>query len=257
MPRPFVRRVSVLVAWAAALGSLPTATSLRAADAAAAEAEKPAADASADVAEWLKYTRGLFEKNHLIARVKLEPITGKSAPLEFRYDRYPELERIQLAADSATFVRKKGKAWIKSADWGESGRAVKPAQARQFDAWCGLVNAPLNNVSESRDPGQGGTVMRLVEQSKEGDNDRLIVQVGRERQTGFAYPTFIFFRYKEAAPAQAHLQGFAGTMYSGADKLMARIRYDYMFLVKMVPASPSPSPSPSAAAQERKPAADH
>lgn len=219
-----------------------TTQPLRAAD------EQPAdADVSAQVAEWLKYSRAIFEDNHLIVRMKLEFLSGKSAPVELRYDRYPELERIQTApGEGASFVRKKGKAWVKSDDWGETGRPVKPEQARQFDSWCSLVNAPLNNTQKSRDPSQGGTVMRLVEQVKEeGDNERLVVQIGRERQTGVAYPTFVFFRYKDAKPEQAHLSGFFGTMYLGPDKLMARIRYDYLIRVKMETVPPSPAPSPA------------
>ncbi len=225
-----------------ALAVTATTLPLRAADEPAA-----AADVSAQVTEWLKYTRAIFENNHLIVRLKLEYLTGGGAPAEIRYDRYPELERIQTApGEGASFVRKKGKSWMQSDDWGETGRPVKPEQARQFDGWCSLINAPLNNTQRSRDPSQGGTVMRLVEQVKEeGDNERLVVQIGRERQTGLAYPTFVFFRYKDAPPERAHLSGYSGTMFLGSDKLMARIRYDYLIRVKMETVSPSPSPASS------------
>ena len=120
--------------------------------------------------EYLKYSQAAVAKHHLIVRAAIEPLGGKGKEIEFRYDHYPELERIQTE-NGASYVRKKGADWIASNDWGETGKKAPRSATREFDNWIGLVNAPLRKVQGSRDPSQGKVVPTLVE-GGEGENPR-------------------------------------------------------------------------------------
>jgi hypothetical protein len=73
------------------------------------------------VPDYLQYSRNLFVNHHTIAHVRLQ--TGETAMVKYRYDHYPDLERI-IAADGATYVRAKWEAWKESADWGETAKRV-------------------------------------------------------------------------------------------------------------------------------------
>jgi hypothetical protein len=56
--------------------------------------------------EWMQTSRAVFEKNHLIAYLRVESIENKGRVGECRYDRYPELECVQ-GPSGATYARKK------------------------------------------------------------------------------------------------------------------------------------------------------
>ena len=95
-----------------------------------------AAGAHADDAElfneYLKYSQQVAAKHHLIVQAEFERESSKAKKIAFRYDRYPQIERMQLPS-GASYVRKKGAKWIKSDDWGETGEAAPASAAKDFD----------------------------------------------------------------------------------------------------------------------------
>ncbi|HWY41694.1 MAG TPA: hypothetical protein VNX27_12960 [Chthoniobacterales bacterium] len=194
--------------------------------------------------KWLDQSRKVFATHHLIAYVKLAHIDRKGPPFEFRYDRYPEgIERVQRP-DGAALARKKGKKWLVSDDWGETGDGVDADVAKQTEGMISYVDLPLKSKGESRDKSQGAVVVRVVDQhmTKEGDEE-IVFEQGREHQNAdLNYPRFTFFRFKGADSDDVHLSEFSGPVYdAGGGKVQLDVRYDYMIEVKMDVVTPTPS----------------
>ena len=187
----------------------------------------------------LQNTRAVVAKHHLISLVTIEPL-GDDKSTEFRYDRYPEVERMQMKG--GTFARRKGKSWLKSNDWAETGTKVKRQKGEELDALVSFVDAPLNNTSVSKDASQGGTVVHLSRREPRENNERIFYELRREKSTAMMYPQFVFEKTKSEPDSDALLVGFAGLMYSGDEKVKVNINYSYMFLVDLKPAKPTGSP---------------
>ena len=189
----------------------------------------------------LKYSQETAAKHHLVVHAQIDPLGGKGKAIEFRYDHYPELERIQTES-GANYVRKQGTAWIQSNDWGETGKKAKTSATKEFDSWISLVNAPIMNVQESRDKSQGGVVPTLVEGGEDEKSEEVVFEMRREKSTGIAYPRFGFVMFG----GKALIHTFSGPMYYGTGRVMARMRYDFMFQVNMTMVTPTPSPATAA-----------
>jgi hypothetical protein len=174
-----------------------------------------------------------------LALVEIEPL-GDGKETSFRYDRYPEVERIQMK--DGVYARRKPKGWLKSNDWAETGTKVNPKKAGELDALLSFVDAPLNNFSVSKDASQGGSVVRLLRREPRESGERIFYEVGREKGTGMMYPQFVFDKTKAAEDADALLAGFARLMYSGDEKVKVNINYTYMFMVNLEPAKPDATP---------------
>ena len=186
----------------------------------------------------LKHTRAVVEKHHLISIVDIEPL-GDGKSTNFRYDRYPDVERVQMK--DGVYARRKPKGWMKSNDWAKTGTKVKSNKAQELDALVSFVDAPLNNISVSKDASQGGTVVRVLRREPRESGERIFYELGRENATAMVYPQFIFDKAKTGEDANALLVGFAGLMYSGDEKVKVNINYSYMFLVDLEPAKPDGS----------------
>lgn len=159
----------------------------------------------------MENSRAAFAHNHMIAYVRLESLEGKPHSDECRYDRYPgKVERIQLPS-GVSYARKKGKKWIESDDWGESGKPLTKKQVAQLNDWVAWVDvASRNEKPEIHDKSQGGIVVRLVDQTTTADGDEeFVFEQGREKQTGVNYPRYTFLKYKNSA--DAILYKFSGT----------------------------------------------
>jgi hypothetical protein len=188
------------------------------------------ADEREDFEKYMEYNRAIVAKQHLIALVEAEPMTGKGAEASFRYDHYPELERIQ--SKDGTFARKKGKAWLKSNDWAETGTPVKKAKAEELSAWASYAMVPVVGKFVSKDAAQGGLVITLTKaEPKEGGGERLFYEIRREHSTGFLYPQFVFDQHEKGENAM--LVGYAGLLTYGEEKIRVNINYSYLFQVKM------------------------
>ena len=188
----------------------------------------------------LKNTRAVVEKHHLISLVDIDPL-GDGKTTNFRYDRYPEVERVQMK--DGVYARRKPKGWMKSNDWTKTGTKVKSQKAAELDALVSFVDAPLNNISVSKDTSQGDTVVRVLRREPKESGERIFYELGRENATAMMYPQFIFDKGKADEDSEALLVGFAGLMYSGDEKVKVNINYSYMFLVDLKPAKPDGSPA--------------
>jgi|GEM_PF-5474147 len=201
-----------------------------------------AADPDADsFTKSLKYTQDVIAKNHLIALVNIEPFEGGKKE-EFRYDRYPTVERMQTK--DGTFARKKGKDWLKSDDFAETGKKVKADKATELDALIGFADAPINNRTISKDKTQGGNVITFLKREKDGDSERLFYEIRRENSTGMFYPQFVFRPWKIGNNDDSFLIGYAGLMRSGEMRVKVNINYQYMFLVNAVVKNAGDVPKP-------------
>ena len=87
-------------------------------------------------ADNIDYSREFYAGVHLVAIVSL--------PVSFAYDRYPDNGPERIRCDEGTFARKQGKPWVKSEDWGETGRPASKETARKLESWIKLVNAAFN-----------------------------------------------------------------------------------------------------------------
>ena len=193
----------------------------------------------------MENSRVAFANNHMIAYVRLKSLEGKPGSAECRYDRYPgKVERIQLP-NGQSYARKKGKKWLESDDWGESGKPAKKDRVAQFDDVISYVDIPLQNEKpEARDKSQGGTVVRLIDQTttEQGDEE-FVFEMGREKQTGLNYPRFTFLKYKNSKPEDAFLYKFSGPIYTRDGKVQLNVQYGLMIAVKMKVLTPPPSAS--------------
>jgi hypothetical protein len=211
--------------------------------------------AQADDAElfndYLKYSQEIALKHHLIVQAEFNHEERKAKPIVFRYDRYPEKERIQVPT-GGSFVRKKDGKWLKSDDWGETGKPAAVSMTKDFDNWIGLIEAPLKNIGQTRDKSQGAVRPTLVENDEDAKPGEIRFVMTREKPTGFAYPHFGFTRFQD----KALLHYYGGTMRLGEERLTASIGYDWMFLVDMQVVTPTPTPEASAATAKLSEEAD-
>jgi hypothetical protein len=194
--------------------------------------------------DYLKYSQEIAAKHHLIVHAHFDREGSKAKPIDFRYDRYPELERMQLPSGASYVRKKKDGKWIKSDDWGETGNTAPKTATRDFDNWIGLIDAPLMNIGTTRDKSQGAVKPTLVENDEDAKPDEIRFILTREHPTGLAYPHFGFTKFQD----KALLHFYGGAMRLGEERLEASIGYDFMFLVNMQVVTPTPSPSASQAA---------
>jgi len=181
----------------------------------------------------MQTSRGAFEKNHLIAYVSVESIKTKSRVAECRYDRYPELERVQ-GPNGATYARKKDGAWLESDDWGETGKPVKPERVSQLNQWKELVEAPLID--------RGEVATQFVNQSKTKEgNEEFVFEIRPEKEKGGQYPTYTFLKYPNSTENDAVLYKFSGPIDLDKEPSRISIRYGYMVAVNMEVVPPTPS----------------
>src|SRR6266516_907868 len=104
------------------------------------------------VADNLEYSRELYSGVHFSA-------IAESAP-SFGYQRYPDNGPERIQCDQGTFARKQhGTPWLKSEDWGESGRPVDKQTAGKLDSWVKLVEAVFDFTPSE---------VKLVKKSREG-----------------------------------------------------------------------------------------
>lgn len=189
-------------------------------------------------------SRKVFQNNHMVVDLRLSTYDDSLPPAEAHYDRYAgKVERIKLPKGD-TYARKQSGKWVKSEDWGETGKPAKADTVNMLNVFASYVDIPLKDKGESRDKSQGATVVRLKDQhpTEEGDEE-LVFEMGREHQTNANYPTYTFLRYKNSQPDDAVLYKFSGPVYSGNGKpVQFDARYGYLVAVKMnvVDATPAP-----------------
>src|SRR5438874_9828447 len=88
------------------------------------------------VADNLEFSREFYAGVHFSAIAESKP--------SFGYQRYPDNGPERIQCDQGTFARQHGTPWLKSGDWGESGRPVDKQAAAKLDSWVKLVEAVFN-----------------------------------------------------------------------------------------------------------------
>lgn len=139
----------------------------------------------------IKNFKAMTDKGHLVAQVELQ--TGEQSFFHYRYDRYPAVERI-IEEDGAVFARPKGKAWLKSDDWGKTGDAAGEEKSAQLDNFAEIVNAAFQEPA-FHDMSQGGTVWRFVGKDEEEGYVAYAYERSREKpHPNGVYPRFTFIK---------------------------------------------------------------
>src|SRR5436189_5721192 len=89
------------------------------------------------VADNIEFSRDFYSGVHFSA-------ISESAP-SFGYQRYPDDGPERIQCDAGTFAHSEhGKPWLKSENWGESGRPVDKQTAGKLESWVKLVEAAFN-----------------------------------------------------------------------------------------------------------------
>src|SRR5438105_8281209 len=116
-------------------------------------------------ADDLKYSRDFYSKVHMVAIAKLE--FEAPPPAEFKYDRYPNggPERIQ-SGDGEEYARKDGKTWLKSNDWGETGKPADPATSKRLNNWISVIDGQLNSQAP----------LKFVANKDAGERDEVVFE---------------------------------------------------------------------------------
>ncbi len=182
-------------------------------------------------ADSLKYSRDFYSKVHLVAIATLD--FGAGGKAQFKYDRYPNggLERIQTG--DGEFARKDGSAWLRSNDWGETGKPVDAQTSKRLNNWVGLINARLNGEPASNDASEGATVMKFLEKEDEGEREEFVFEESKEKPKASSYPHISFGRYKNAKDEQVLLSHFSGPMRLGGREAKVDIGFSHLIAVNV------------------------
>jgi tetratricopeptide (TPR) repeat protein len=196
----------------------------------------------------LQFTRTVVEKQHMVCIVDVESLGGGNKR-SFQYDHYPEVERIQMK-NGATFARKKDQEWLRSDDWAETGSKVSAKKSDELDSLVQYPLAALDDKIATHDQTQGAVVVRLLKREAVEDTERLYYEEGREKQTGFDYPQFVFSKAKTELDEKALLLGWAGIMRTGAERIHVNMTYSFLFRVNVQESTTGATASPSPRAEE-------
>jgi tetratricopeptide (TPR) repeat protein len=182
-------------------------------------------------ADNLKYSRDFYSKVHFVAIAKLD--FGPGGTADFKYDRYPNGGPERIQAGDAEFARKDGKTWLRSNDWGETGKPVDAQTSKRLNNWLGLIDARLNGEPASNDPSEGATVMKFLGKEDEGERERFVFEESKEKPKAKSYPHVSFGRYKNAKDQQVLLSEFSGPMRLGAREAKVNVSFSYLVAVQI------------------------
>ena len=199
-------------------------------------------------ADNFNYSRDFYSKVHFVAIAKLD--FGSAGTAEFKYDRYPNGGPERIQAGDSEFARKDGKTWLRSNDWGETGKPVDAQTSKRLNNWVGLIDARLNGEAASNDPNEGAIVMKFLGKEDEGEREEFVFEESKERPKEKSYPHVSFGRFKNEKSEQVLLSHFSGPMRLGAREAKVNISFSYLVAVQIkdeTNAAESPSPSPTAA----------
>src|SRR6266545_1828422 len=182
-------------------------------------------------ADNLKYSHDFYSKVHLAAIANLS--LGSAGTAEFKYDRYPNggPERIQRGDDE--FARKNGNTWLKSNDWGETGKPVDAQTSKRLNNWVSLIQARLNGEPASNDPSEGATVMKFIGKEDQGEREEFVFEESREKPKSKSYPHVTFGRYKSDKEGPVLLSEFSGPMRLGGHDAKVKISFSHLVAVNV------------------------
>jgi tetratricopeptide (TPR) repeat protein len=182
-------------------------------------------------ADNLKYSHDFYSKVHFVAIAKLD--FGPGGTADFKYDRYPNGGPERIRAGNAEFARKDGKTWLRSNDWGETGKPVDAQTSKRLNNWVGLIDARLIGGPASNDPSEGATVMKFLGKEDEGEREEFVFEESKEKPKAKSYPHVSFGRYKNAKDQQVLLSEFSGPMRLGARDAKVKISFSHLIAVQV------------------------
>ena len=165
------------------------------------------------VADNLEYSREFYSGVHFSA-------IAESAP-SFAYQRYPDNGPERIQCDQGTFARQHGKAWLKSADWGETGRPVDKETACKLDGWVKLVETTFDFTPNE---------VKLVKKSREGVRVEWLFEARTANQKG-APVRLRFGRPLYDKSPNALLHGFEGSLPDTGGKTRERVKFSFGYLI--------------------------
>jgi tetratricopeptide (TPR) repeat protein len=165
------------------------------------------------VAYNLEYSREFYSGVHLSA-------IAESAP-SFGYQRYPDNGPERIQCDAGTFARQHRKPWLRSENWGESGRPVDQQTVRKLDGWVKLVETAF---------GFAPSEVKLIKKSREGVRVEWIFEARTANQKG-APVRLTFARPLYDKSFNALLHGFEGSLPATGGKARERVKLSFGYLI--------------------------
>src|SRR5438876_3037032 len=165
------------------------------------------------VADNLEYSREFYSGVHFSAIAESEP--------SFGYQRYRDDGPERIQCNAGTFARQHGKPWLRSEDWGQSGRPVDQQMARKLDGRVKLVEAAFAFVPSE---------IKLVRKSKEDVRVECIFEARTANQKG-APVRLTFARPLYDKSPNALLHGFEGSLSATGGKTAERVKFSFGYLI--------------------------
>jgi tetratricopeptide (TPR) repeat protein len=166
------------------------------------------------VADNVEFSRDFYSGVHFSAIAESKP--------SFGYQRYPDNGPERIQCDQGTFARKqRGKPWLRSEDWGESGRTVDPQVARKLDGWVKLVEAAFDFAPSE---------VKLAKKSREGVRVEWIFEARAANQK-VPPVRLMFARPLYDKSSNALLHGFEGSLPAGGGKTRERVKLSFGYFV--------------------------
>ena len=181
-------------------------------------------------ADSLKYSHDFYSKVHFVAIVNLS--VGSAGETEFKYDRYPNGGPERIQCPSGEFVRKRGqRTWVKSSDWGDTGKPTDAATSGRLNNWVGLVDSRLSAVP----------ALKFVAKRDDGERDEMVFEeadygLGESRR-------YVFGKFKNEDTDHPLLSEFSGPMRLGGHDATVKISFSYLVSVKIQDVTESPAPT--------------
>lgn len=178
----------------------------------------------------LDFTREIAATYHWVAWVSLE--MEENTYTNYQYDRYPDrpsapgVERIK--ADEGVFARAKGKPWLRSDDWGDTGTPVAADLAQKLDLYANVADAQLAKPKD-HDASQGAAVWKFIGQTKDKTFTYYTYERSREHpRPGGVYPHFTFMKAAPDTDGRLFLCRTTAQLRSGDRLIPVTVRMDYL-----------------------------
>src|SRR6266511_2903456 len=210
---------------------------------------KPGPEFAADS---LKYSRDFYSKVHFVAIANLS--LGSAGTAEFKYDRYPNGGPERIQSGDREFARKDGKTWVRSNDWGETGKPVDAQTSKRLNNWVVLIDARLNGEPASNDPSEGATAMKFLGKEDQGEREEFVFEESKEKPKATSYPHISLGRFKNDKEGPVLLSEFSGPMRLGGHDAQVKISFSHLVAVNIQDvteksASPAAGSSPDTSGQ--------
>src|SRR5205809_4558337 len=141
-----------------------------------------------------------------------------------------------------------GKTWLKSNDWGETGKPVDAQTSKRLNNWVGLIQARLNEAPASNDRSEGATVMKFIGKEDQGEREEFVFEESKEKRKSKSYPHVSFGRYKSDKEGPVLLSEFSGPMRLGGHEAQVKISFSHLVAVNIQDVTEKSPPPPSPAA---------